>query len=127
MAALKDLISTAGLAEDGKFLVLKSVGDRPQYFREWVFRVKQPGAFVWTPIVSLARGYLIRDYELVSSMQRFIRLQVQIETDTFLVEGTRLVRFCNPQPHNPLRSLNSSVRVVGIEENKKRGDWFQGR
>lgn len=123
MAALQDAMHSEGLAGEGKFLVLKR-GDG-NYFREWLYRVGHCDVsdFRWTKILSLARAFPLRDRVLAERFKVFIRDFGLEETEFFLVEGEKLVRWSSPSP----RQISPKRAVVGIEENKKRGDWFQGR
>jgi hypothetical protein len=123
MAALQDAMHSEGLTGDGKFLVLKRTDG--QFFREWLYRVGRCDVsdFRWTKIRSLARAFPLRDRVLAERFQVFIRDFGLEETEFFLVEGDCFVKWNSPSP----RQIPAKRPVLDIRENKKRGDWFQGR
>jgi hypothetical protein len=103
-----------------KVFVLQTIAER-WFFADWTwnFTTRKPNT-KFVGHMSCARGFYSE--QLAQAFQKFLGCNGHA-CDLYEVEGKRLVRRSSPEP----RQLLPKRAVLGIEENKRRGDWFQGR
>jgi len=103
-----------------KVFVLQTVAER-WFFADWTwnFATRKPNT-KFVGHLSCARGF--RSEQLAQAFQRFLGWNGHI-CDLCEVEGTRLVTRSSPEP----RRIPAKRPIVGIQENRRKGDWFQGR
>jgi hypothetical protein len=108
------------IGKNEKVFVLQTVTER-WFFADWNwnFTTRKPNA-KFVGHLSCARGF--RSEQLAQAFQRFLAWNGHI-CDLCEAESGRLVERYSPPP----RPVLPKRAVVAIEENKKRGDWFQGR